>query len=131
MNDLSAHLKTVQTVFLFFLSFCLAAWAIFESYRPYSAGLMLGAVVSMFNARFLAWKIRKLSEQVIAAPSEQKIPRTANIGFLTRAAVAGLAGLLAVRYPQHFALPTTIVGCFFAQSATIVLGILSTKRSNK
>ncbi|TDF93553.1 ATP synthase subunit I [Paenibacillus piri] len=131
MNDLSAHLKTVQNVFLFFLSFCLAVWAIFVDYRPYLAGLMLGSAASMINARYLAWKIRKLSEKVIAAPSEQKPPRQAGIGFLTRAAIAGLAGLVAVRYPQHVALATTVAGYFFAQLATLVLGIISIKRSNK
>jgi ATP synthase protein I len=131
MNEFSAHLKTVQNVFFFFLSFCLVVWAIFTDYRPYSAGLILGSAVSMINARYLAWKIRKLSDRVIAAPPEQGVPRTTGIGFLTRAAIAALAGLIAFRYPQHVALPTTIVGYFFAQLATIVLGILSTKRSTK
>ncbi|WP_028550952.1 ATP synthase subunit I [Paenibacillus sp. UNC451MF] len=131
MDDFSAHLKTVQNVFLFFLSFCLVVWAIFVEFRPYSAGLMLGSIVSMINARYLAWKIRKLSEKVIEAPPEQKVPNKANIGFLTRAAIAGLAGLVAIRFPEHVAILTTIVGYFFAQLATLVLGILSIKRSKK
>ncbi|MCR8632316.1 MULTISPECIES: ATP synthase subunit I [Paenibacillus] len=131
MDDFSAHLKTVQNVFLFFLSFCLVSWAIFEDFRPYSAGLMLGSIASMINARYLAWKILRLSEKVIKASLEQQVPRKATIGFLTRAAIAGLAGLIAVRYPEHIALPTTIAGYFFAQLATLVLGILSIKRSKK
>ncbi|SEC32623.1 ATP synthase subunit I [Paenibacillus sp. GP183] len=126
MDDFSAHLKTVQNVFLFFLSFCLAAWALLVEYRPYSAGLMLGSVASMINARYLAWKIHKFTEAAL-----EKKGRKVNLGFLTRAAIAALAGLVAVRYPQHVALTTTIAGYFFAQLATLVVGILSIGRSRK
>ncbi|NEW08908.1 ATP synthase subunit I [Paenibacillus sp. SYP-B3998] len=126
MDNFSATLKTVQNVFLFFLSFCLAAWALLVDYRVYIAGLMLGSIVSIINARFLAWKIDKLA----AAAIEQK-GRKVTLGFLTRAAIAAFAGLVAVRYPQHFALPTTIAGYFFAQLVTLVLGILSIKMSKK
>jgi ATP synthase protein I len=126
MDDFSAHLKTVQNVFLFFLSFCLAAWALFVEYRPYSAGLMLGSVASMINARYLAWKIHKFTEAAL-----EKKGRKVNLGFLTRAATAALAGLIAVRYPQHVALTTTIAGYFFAQLATLVVGIVSIGRSKK
>jgi ATP synthase protein I len=126
MDDFSAHLKTVQNVFLFFLSFCLAAWALFVEYRPYSAGLMLGSVASMINARYLAWKIHKFTDAAL-----EKKGRKVNLGFLTRAATAALAALIAVRYPQHVALTTTIAGYFFAQLATLVVGILSIGRSKK
>jgi ATP synthase protein I len=126
MDDFSAHLKTVQNVFLFFLSFCLAAWALFVEYRPYTAGLMLGSVASMINARYLAWKIHKFTDAAL-----EKKGRKVNLGFLTRAATAALAGLVAVRYPQHVALTTTIAGYFFAQLATLVVGILSIGRSKK
>jgi ATP synthase protein I len=126
MDDFSAHLKTVQNVFLFFLSFCLVAWALFVEYRPYSAGLMLGSVASMINARYLAWKIHKFTEAAL-----EKKGRKVNLGFLTRAATAALAGVVALRYPQHVALTTTIAGYFFAQLATLVVGILSIRRSKK
>lgn len=126
MDDFSAHLKTVQNVFLFFLSFCLAAWAVLVEYRPYAAGLILGSAVSMINARYLAWKIQKFATAAI-----EKKGRKVNLGFLTRAAMAALAGLIAIRYPQHFAFTTTIAGYFFAQLATLVVGIFSIKKSKK
>ncbi|RTE08985.1 ATP synthase subunit I [Paenibacillus whitsoniae] len=124
MDEFSATLKTVQNIFLFFLSFCLAAWAFFVDYRVYIAGIMLGSLASMINARFLAYKINKMA----AAAIEQK-GRKVTLGFLTRAAIAGFAGLVAVRYPEQVALTTTIVGYFFAQLATLVLGIVSNRRS--
>lgn len=124
MDEFSATLKTVQNIFLFFLSFCLAAWAFFVDYRVYIAGIMLGSLASMVNARFLAYKINKMA----AAAIEQK-GRKVTLGFLTRAAIAGFAGLVAVRYPEQVALTTTIVGYFFAQLATLVLGIVSNRKS--
>ena len=126
MDDFSAHLRTVQNVFLFFLSFCLAAWAVLVDYRPYLAGLMLGAIVSMINAKYLAWKIHKFTAMAL----EQK-RRKMNLGFLTRAALAALAGLVAIRYPQHVSLIPTVIGYFFTQLATIVLGLVSIRRQKK
>jgi ATP synthase protein I len=127
MDDFSAHLKTVQNAFLFFLSFCLVGWALLEDYRPYVAGLMLGSIVSMINARHLAWKIGRTTKRLLKQPNTRK----ANMGFLTRGAIAALAGLIVIRYPQHLALSTTIAGYFFAQLATIVLGIVSIRRTKK
>ena len=60
-------LKTVQNAFFFFLSFCLVGWALLVDYRPYLAGFMLGSVVSMINARHLAWKIGRATEQLAEA----------------------------------------------------------------
>ncbi|MFH5187620.1 ATP synthase subunit I [Paenibacillus sp. TAB 01] len=116
--------------FISFFPFAWFVWAVFVEFRPYAAGIMLGACASMINAKYLAWKIRKLSDKVIAvAADEQKGPYRGNIGFLTRGAIAALAGIAAVRYPQYFSLPTTIAGYFFVQLATLVLGIISIKRS--
>ncbi|MFN0224578.1 ATP synthase subunit I [Paenibacillus sp. KR2-11] len=128
MDEFSAHLKTVQNIFLFFLSFCLVGWALLEGYRPYVAGVMLGSAVSMINARYLAWKIRKVTG---SDGDEQPPARKANMGFMTRAAIATLAGIVAIRYPEHVSLPTTVAGYFFTQLVTLVLGIISIRKANK
>jgi ATP synthase protein I len=127
MDNFKAHLKTVQNVFLFFLSFCLVGWALLVDYRVYFAGLMLGSIAGMINAKYLAWKIHKLAAIAI----EQKGRKKMNLGFLTRAAIVGLAAVVALRYPQHVALSTTVAGYFFAQLVTIVLGILSIRKAKK
>ncbi|WP_426450450.1 ATP synthase subunit I [Paenibacillus sp. S-38] len=128
MDDFSAHLKTVQNTFLFFLSFCLVGWALLEGYRPYFAGLMLGATVSIINARYLAWKIRRVTGSEGDGPPPA---RKANMGFMTRAAIATMAGLLANRYPEFVSLPTTVAGYFFTQLVTLVLGFISIRKANK
>jgi ATP synthase protein I len=127
MDDFSAHLKTVQTIFMFFLSFCLAGWALAADYRPYFAGLMLGSVTSLINSRHLAWKVGRFTELALA----QRGGKRFSLGFLTRGALAVLACAVALRYPHLFAFWTTLAGLFFAQLATLILGIVAIYRQRR
>jgi ATP synthase protein I len=120
MNDLHVHLHLVQRIFMLILSFCLVCWALLTEFRPYFAGLILGILVSMMNAKYLAWKIEKLSEPL---KSSKKMSRM-NIGFLTRASVVALAGLIAIRFEQHFQISTAIIGFFFAHFVSYVIFIV-------
>jgi ATP synthase protein I len=126
MDGFSAHLKTIQTCFLFFLSFCLAAWAVAVDLRPWFAGFMLGSSASYINARHLAWKVNRIGE---AASSGQS--RRANLSFLTRAAIAALACAVALRYPGQLSFFTTVAGLFFTQLATLAMGIVASYRRSR
>ncbi|MCS7460005.1 ATP synthase subunit I [Paenibacillus doosanensis] len=126
MDDFSAHLKTVQRMTIFFLSFCFMGWAVLPAYRVYFAGLILGTVVSMINSRYLAWKIEQLTKAVV-----EKSNRKVNLGFITRASVSLLAVLMAYKYEQQVAFSTTLAGLFFVQMATLLLGIISTLKARK
>ncbi|WP_238540564.1 ATP synthase subunit I [Paenibacillus mucilaginosus] len=86
------------------------------------AGWILGTLASLINAHYLAWKIRRLSDAVLAGR------RSRGIGFGTRAAIAILAVWAAYRYPEVFAVWTTITGLIFVQLATLLLGIISIKK---
>lgn len=125
MDDFAAHLKTVQRITFFFLSFCFLAWAIVPAHRPYIAGLILGTAVSLINSLYLAWKIQQLTKAVI-----EQSKRRINMGFITRAAMALLAVLLAYKYEQ-IAISTTLIGLFFTQLVTLLLGITSSWKANK
>ncbi|WP_248929367.1 ATP synthase subunit I [Paenibacillus hamazuiensis] len=126
MDDFSAHLKTVQRMAFFFLSFCFMGWALVPQHRPYMAGLILGTCVSMINARYLAWKIEQLTKAVM-----EKSNRKINMGFITRASTSLLAILVCYRFQQQFAFSTTLAGLFFAQLATLLLGIISNFKQRK
>lgn len=119
MDDFAAHLKTVQRITLFFLSFCFLGWALVPVYRGYFAGLILGTVFSLINSRYLAWKI----EQIGQAAAE-KTNRKINLGFFTRASMALIAVLISLKFEQ-IEFSTTLAGLFFAQLATLLLGIIS------
>ncbi|TVY09286.1 ATP synthase subunit I [Paenibacillus cremeus] len=126
MDDFSAHLKTVQRITIFFLSFCFMGWAVMPSYRGLFAGLILGTVVSWLNARYLAWKIEQLAQAVL-----EKSNRKINLGFITRASIALLAVVIAYRFQDQIALSTTLAGLFFSQLATLLLGIISRWKAGK
>jgi ATP synthase protein I len=119
MNDLSAHLKTVTRVTIFFLSLCLLVWALYPSYRPYASGVMIGIIASLINGNYLAVKIRQLSR--MASTGQQ---RRINLGFLTRAAIAVLAVMLSMRI-NDVNLFAVVTGLFAWQVAAFLTGILS------
>lgn len=126
MDEYSAPLKTVQTSFLFFLSFCLAGWGLAVDARPFFAGLMLGALASFINARHLAWKVNRVGEVAVSG-----LGKRVNLGFLTRAAIATLAAAIALRYPLYFAFSTTVAGLFFSQLVTLLMGIVASYRRSR
>jgi len=123
MDELSIRLKTVQRVVIFFLSFCFLAWAVIPGYRPLFAGWIIGTAVSMLNARYLAWKIRTLSDAALEGKR-----RRGGLGFGTRAAIAVLAIWAVYKFPEHVSIWTTVTGLIFVQLATLLLGIISLKK---
>jgi ATP synthase protein I len=125
MDEFPQTLKTVQSITMFFLSFCLVGWAVLVDYRPYFAGLLIGTCASLINSRHLGWKITKLTKVAL-----DNSGRKVNMGFLTRAAIAALAVVVSIRYEQ-FAFSTALAGLFFTQLATLVLGIISARKTNK
>ncbi len=128
MIEFSAHIKSIQKVFMFFLSFCLVCWALIIDYRVYFSGLMVGATVSLINARYLAWKINKLTDSTLNIKKTSLV----NLGFLTRAAIVTIAGLIAIKYNQFVSLPTVLVGTFFVHfvGPFIVLYTITIKKIN-
>mgnify|MGYP001187777887 FL=1 len=125
MDDFAAHLQKTQRITFFFLSFCFFAWALFPPYRAYIAGLILGTAVSLINSLYLAWKIRQLTNAVL-----ERSKRKINLGFVTRAAMALLAALLAWK-SEHVALSTTMAGLLFVPLATFLLAVAGNRRAGK
>lgn len=124
MNDMSAYLKTASRIALFLLSFCLLGWALFEPYRSYMAGVILGIVVSLVNAYYLSYKIREFTRMI-----EHNAGRRVNLGFLTRASTAVLA-VFAASKTEHIEVVTTAAGIFFVPLSTIVVGLINRSRDS-
>jgi len=83
---------------------------------------MIGVIGGLAIAWHLAWKIVRVGD---AAASGRK-PRS-GFGFLTRACIGLLAGVVSVR-TLHFDLASTAVGLIASPMATLLLGILSRRR---
>ncbi|WP_199623570.1 ATP synthase subunit I [Paenibacillus alkalitolerans] len=122
MDDLNVHLRSVTRFIFFFLSFCLLTWALFPTARPIAAGLAVGALAGWVNAIYLFRKVKRIADSAAA----QSYRRT-NLGFLTRAAVAVLAVVIALRVPG-INLYAVIAGYFVTQLATLLLGFLGIPR---
>jgi len=123
MNEFGLHLHKVQRITFLLLSLCFLSWALLPAYRSYCAGLILGISVSLINARYTAWKIEQVANMALS-----QTKRKANLGFFTRASIALIAVIIAIRVEQ-IELSTTLVGLFVVQAVSFVVGILSVKRS--
>ncbi|MFS1510896.1 ATP synthase subunit I [Chengkuizengella sp. SCS-71B] len=124
MNNLSTLTKNAYKITLYVLAVCFVTWALLPDYRVYIAGLILGIIVSLINARYLQWKIELMSEVAI-----KKVKRRVNDGFMTRASLALIAVVISFKFEQHIAFSTTLAGLFFVQLVTLLLGIISIKNS--
>ncbi|GAA3412904.1 ATP synthase subunit I [Paenibacillus hodogayensis] len=115
MNDLAGFLKTISRSSLVLFAAGLVLWSVLPTYRPYVAGLLLGMLASYVNVMYLGMKTRQLAD-LAAQRGERK---RFNLGFLTRAAMAILAVMLAYKSEQ-FELVTTIIGLFYGQAALFI-----------
>ncbi|ANE46660.1 hypothetical protein SY83_10700 [Paenibacillus swuensis] len=122
MDELAGRLKTVFRVALLFLSLCLIVWIVYPPLRGYAAGLILGTAASLGNMYYLSVKVRQASEYAVAG-----VKKRFNLGFLTRAAIAVLAVMLAMRVGD-VELFGVILGLLFWQVAIVLSGIFGSMR---
>ncbi|WLD93170.1 ATP synthase subunit I [Alkalihalobacillus sp. AL-G] len=88
---------------LYLLSLCVLGWG-FTSYQEVFLGLLLGLAVSLLNVWSMHRKVDRLGKAVV----EGKKVKT--LGSLSRLMAAGLAVLVALRYPEMFNLIAVVVG---------------------
>lgn len=120
MDDINGLLRNVVRITSFFLSLCIILWLLVPDWRSVMAGLAVGAVVSLVNAMHLAHKVKRVADYALGG-------RRTGIGFWTRAAIAVLAVALVLRTPE-ISLYAMVAGLFFAQMATLLLGIFTNRK---
>lgn len=91
-------------------------------YQDIFFGLALGTVVSILNLSITANKVNKIGE-VAANKDLHTSPRPIFTGMLSRFALAILAIMFALEYPQYFNFISTLVGLFVAQVIAVIDGI--------
>lgn len=99
--------------FLLMISFIF--WYASPNYRPYSAGYMLGALVSIFNGIILAVKTVKIGEYALG-----RLKKMQGTGTLQRFLLAGFAGFTAIKFPAYF----HWVGLVLGLSSVTILSLL-------
>jgi len=103
---------------LFFMSAAMLAWLFVPEGRTVAAGLALGTAASVANALLLRRRVEMLG-RLIAEQGARK----SGLGLGARIAVVLLAAMLALRFPDLFALPATLASCFFVQIAVFFTAI--------
>lgn len=111
MNDLAGILKTISRSSVVLFAVGLVLLGVWPEYRSYTAGLLLGMLVSYVNVVYMGMKTRQLSELVVQGEKKRF-----NAGFLTRASLAVLAVMFAYKSNQ-VELVTTIIGLFYGHAA--------------
>lgn len=118
-DDLRTYMHLVFRAALLFMSFCLLVWAFVPQWKPLAAGLLLGTVISLINARLLAYKIELMTKHVL-----ENTGKRVNMGFLARSSMSIIAVMMSLRFEQ-FDLVSTICGLFFVQAVTLLKGLTS------
>ncbi|WP_128896231.1 ATP synthase subunit I [Longirhabdus pacifica] len=121
-----SQLKGKITAFtLLFLSALALVWLFSSEWKSHAVGLALGSVVAYLNMMYLAFKVDQVGGNAAARGS-----RRMGTGFATRAALAILAAMLALKVDE-ISLLTTIVGIMVIPVFLIIYLIFSSLKHNK
>ncbi|PZD97780.1 ATP synthase subunit I [Paenibacillus sambharensis] len=118
-------LKRAARSALFFMSALCAAWAFAPEGRTVAAGLILGTAASLVNAFLLRRRI-----ELIARLALDNSGRKATLGLASRLATILLAVMVSYRFPEYFALPATLAGCFYVQIAVFFTAVAQNIKGN-
>lgn len=98
-------------------------WALHQETREFTLGITLGLLGGLVNFRYLAVKIRQVT-QSIANPEKKAF----SIGFVTRICLAALITMFSVKI-GHLSLVATVSGLFIPQLLSIPVGIYLSLKS--
>lgn len=129
MDDLSVHLKTVAKYTLIFIFICAISALFVQPYQHYILGFALGAAAGLINAYYLSAKIVQLTQQAEAAEAHSTRPVRSQLGFLTRASVAVLAVLFALKN-DYFEVSAAILGLIIVPMFALFIGYITVRKNN-
>lgn len=106
MRDYVLRIRRMVKWTTFFLSGSILGWG-FTDYPTWFGGLGLGILFGLLSAVYTSWKIHRVGEIAIQYKGERK---RASLGMPTRFAMAGLATLIAMRFPEYFHVNAMVIG---------------------
>ncbi|ASA24535.1 ATP synthase subunit I [Paenibacillus donghaensis] len=117
MDNMTPMITAVTRWTLVIIAGLIMGWALHHETRAVTLGMSLGMVAGLANFRFLAFKVRKVTE--VIASNEG---RAFSLGFATRISFAILVTMFSVKI-EHFSLAATLTGLFLPQLLAIPAGI--------
>jgi ATP synthase protein I len=109
---------------LYLLSILFIGYA-FTPYKTIFLGLALGTVFGLYNLWSMYSKIERMGQAVI----QQRKVRS--LGSLSRLLLAGLAVLIAMKYPEHFHLLSVVVGLMSVYIIMLIDSLIQATRTPK
>lgn len=109
MHDLSEAFTRYRKYIFFLLAIYALGWG-FTAYQSIFLGLFLGTVGSLYILFSLVRKNKQFSQAV------DEGRKVRSLGSVSRMAVAGLAVLIVMEYPEQLHLGSTVMGlmtCYF------------------
>lgn len=123
MSELTRYRRLMIATVLYVLMICFLTAAFVPTLEAVALGLALGAVISLINALYLGYKVKKVAD----GAAEGNLKRV-NLGFLTRAALAMLGVFISMRFPQYFNTYAVAGGLVIAQFSLLIIGIIKSRR---
>jgi len=117
MDNMTPMINSVTRVTLVIMAGLLMGWALHHETRTITLGMSLGLLAGLANFRYLAAKVRQVTQAVANNES-----RAFSLGFATRISFAILVTMFSVKF-EHFSLEATIAGVFLPQLLAIPVGI--------
>jgi hypothetical protein len=123
MDNMTPMINTVTRVTIVLMAGLVMGWALHHETRAVTLGMALGLVAGLVNFRYLAVKVRRVTQSIAS-----KEGNAFSLGFATRICFAILVTMFSVKI-EHFSLEATIAGLFIPQLLAIPAGIyLSIKK---
>ncbi|MNC47892.1 ATP synthase I chain [compost metagenome] len=124
MSELARYRRWMTVSVMYILMICFLTAAFAPRLETIALGLALGVSISLINAFYLGYKVRKMSDDA----AEGNLKRV-NLGFLTRAALAVLGIYISMRFPQYFNTYAVAGGLAIAQFSLLIIGIIMSSKA--
>ncbi|MFK2825612.1 ATP synthase subunit I [Bacillus sp. B190/17] len=103
MGELQHSLSRQRKYILYLLAVFVFCWGI-TPYKMVFGGLILGTALSFFNHWLMLKRMNRFNQALDHGKKFQ------SLGTMSRMATAGVAAMIALRYPDHFSIITTVLG---------------------
>lgn len=127
MVDVASIVNGVTRVTFVLLAVLFLGWAVYPEYRVELVGFIAGGCVGLINVRYLATKVKAVSELALQTEKQKK---RFNFGFVTRICLVLLVVMAGVKFEQ-ISLWAAVAGIFAVQLLTVPVSIVMSLRNKK
>lgn len=121
MSQFSASMRRYVQFNLYLLALYVLGWG-FTPYESIFLGLILGAVLGLYNLWSMYSKTKRLGQVAVEGK------KIYSIGTLSRFAVGALIAFVAIRYPDTFHLVGLIIGLMSTYIIILIDSLFQIKR---